>query len=68
MKNEILKKHKLHQKAKKARTKEDWEIFKEHRNKVTTMLREAKLEYIGAHPEEVFINIQTLIFYLHFLS
>lgn len=53
MKNEILKKHKLHQKAKKARTKEDWEIFKEHRNKVTTMLREAKLEYIGAHPEEV---------------
>ncbi|KAB7503362.1 hypothetical protein Anas_07264 [Armadillidium nasatum] len=56
IKNEILKKHKLHQKAKKARSKKEWnelwEAFKEHRNKVTTMLREAKLEYIGAHPDE----------------
>lgn len=53
MKNEIIKKHKLHQKAKKTKSKEDWDEFKEQRNKVTTMLREAKLEYIGAHPEEV---------------
>lgn len=52
MKNEIMKKHKLHQKAKKTKSKEDWDEFKEQRNKVTTMLREAKLEYIGAHPEE----------------
>lgn len=52
MKNEIMKKHKLHQKAKKTKSKEDWDGFKEQRNKVTTMLREAKLEYIGAHPEE----------------
>lgn len=52
MKNEIMKKHKLHQKAKKTKNKDDWDAFKEQRNKVTTMLREAKLEYIGAHPEE----------------
>lgn len=52
MKNEIMKKHKLHQKAKKSKLREDLDIFKEQRNKVTTMLREAKLEYIGAHPEE----------------
>lgn len=52
MKNEIMKKHKLHQKAKKTKSKDDWDAFKEQRNKVTTMLREAKLEYIGAHPEE----------------
>ncbi|XP_076057664.1 uncharacterized protein LOC143035058 isoform X2 [Oratosquilla oratoria] len=52
MKNEIMKKHKLHQKAKKSKSKEDWDAFKEQRNKVTTMIREAKLEYIGAHPEE----------------
>jgi len=52
MKNEIMKKHKLHQKAKKSKLREDWDAFKEQRNKVTTMLREAKLEYIGAHPEE----------------
>nr|XP_045605860.1 pre-mRNA 3' end processing protein WDR33-like [Procambarus clarkii] len=52
MKNEIMKKHKLHQKAKKTKSKADWDEFKEQRNKVTTMLREAKLEYIGAHPEE----------------
>lgn len=53
MKNEIIKKHKLHQKAKKSNEENDWKEFKEQKTRVATMIREAKLEYIGSHPEEV---------------
>lgn len=52
MKNEIIKKHKLHQKAKKSNEENDWKEFKEQKTRVATMIREAKLEYIGSHPEE----------------
>jgi hypothetical protein len=53
MKNEIMKKHKLYQKAKKSNEENDWKEFKEQKSRVATMIREAKLEYIGSHPEEV---------------
>lgn len=53
MKNEIMKKHKLYQKAKKSNDESDWKEFKEQKTRVATMIREAKLEYIGNHPEEV---------------
>ncbi|XP_021927267.1 nuclear fragile X mental retardation-interacting protein 1 [Zootermopsis nevadensis] len=52
MKNEIMKKHKLYQKAKKSNDESDWKEFKEQKTRVATMIREAKLEYIGNHPEE----------------
>jgi predicted secreted protein len=53
MKNEIMKKHKLYQKAKKSNEENDWKEFKDQKTRVATMIREAKLEYIGNHPEEV---------------
>lgn len=53
MKNEIMKKHKLYQKAKKSNEENEWKEFKEQKARVATMIREAKLEYIGSHPEEV---------------
>lgn len=48
-----MKKHKLYQKAKKSNEENDWKEFKEQKTRVATMIREAKLEYIGSHPEEV---------------
>lgn len=53
MKNEIQKKHRLYQKAKQSNAQTDWDEFKEQRNRVAVMIKEAKLEYIGSHPEEV---------------
>lgn len=58
MRNEIRKKHRLYQKFKRTHNPSDHTDFKEQRNKVNTMLREAKLEYIGAHPDEVKIGQQ----------
>nr|CAD7434018.1 unnamed protein product [Timema monikensis] len=52
IKNEIMKKHKLYQKAKKSNEETDWNEFKEQKNKVVTMISSSKLEYIGNHPEE----------------
>lgn len=52
MKNEIMKKHKLYTKAKASNDENDWKEFKEQKARVATMIREAKLEYIGSHPEE----------------
>lgn len=50
---EILKKHKLHAEARASKDVKDWEAFKEQKKKVAVMVNEAKLEYIGSHPEEV---------------
>ncbi|KAJ9589880.1 hypothetical protein L9F63_016998 [Diploptera punctata] len=52
MKNEIMKKHKLYQKAKKSNAENDWKEFKDQKTRVAIMIREAKIEYIGSHPEE----------------
>nr|CAD7408395.1 unnamed protein product [Timema cristinae] len=56
IKNEIMKKHKLYQKAKKSNEETDWNEFKEQKNKVVTMVSSSKLEYIGNHPEEALHN------------
>ena len=50
---EIVKKHKLHAEARTSKDVKDWEAFKEQKKKVAVMVNEAKLEYIGSHPEEV---------------
>ena len=50
---EIEKKHAMHSASRKSGNPDDFEAFKLQRNKVTNMLRAAKLEYIGMHPEEV---------------
>ncbi|KAK3933342.1 Nuclear fragile X mental retardation-interacting protein 1 [Frankliniella fusca] len=50
---EIVKKHKLHAEARASKDVKDWEAFKEQKKKVAVMVNEAKLEYIGSHPEEV---------------
>lgn len=50
---EIVKKHKLHADARASKDVKDWEAFKEQKKKVAVMVNEAKLEYIGSHPEEV---------------
>lgn len=53
IRNEIQKKNKLYSKAKKSKISADWEEFKDMRNKVTKMIREAKSEYVANHPEQV---------------
>lgn len=51
LKNEIFKKHKYHQRARKTKKPDAWDSFREQRNKVTAMLREAKLTHEGKDPE-----------------
>ncbi|XP_037090101.1 DNA-binding protein K10-like [Pollicipes pollicipes] len=49
---EIKKKHEMHSKSRESKDASDFEAFKEQRNKVSAMLRAAKMEYIGLHDED----------------
>ncbi|XP_077282847.1 FMR1-interacting protein NUFIP1 isoform X2 [Temnothorax americanus] len=49
---EIQRKNKLYAKAKKNKDAVEWEEFKDLRNKVTRMIRDAKNEYLAKHPEQ----------------
>ena len=53
LRDEIQKKYELHAASRKSEDPKDFEAFKEQRNKVTSMLRAAKMEYIGLHEEQV---------------
>lgn len=53
IRNEIQRKNKLYAKAKKNKDAVEWEEFKDLRNKVTRMIRDAKNEYLAKHPEQV---------------
>lgn len=52
IRSEIQKKNKLYAKAKKNKVAKEWEEFKDLRNKVTRMIRDAKNEYLAKHPEQ----------------
>ncbi|XP_031840145.1 FMR1-interacting protein NUFIP1 [Nomia melanderi] len=52
IRSEIQKKNKLYAKAKKNKDAKEWEEFKDLRNKVTRMIREAKNDYLAKHPEQ----------------
>ncbi|XP_032671754.1 DNA-binding protein K10-like isoform X2 [Odontomachus brunneus] len=52
---EIQKKNKLYAKAKKNRNAAEWDEFKDLRNKVTRMIRDAKNEYLAKHPEQAYL-------------
>ncbi|XP_014217499.1 nuclear fragile X mental retardation-interacting protein 1 [Copidosoma floridanum] len=52
IRSEIQKKNKLYAKAKKNKNAKEWEEFKDLRNKVTRMIRDAKNEYLAKHPEQ----------------
>ncbi|XP_076179146.1 FMR1-interacting protein NUFIP1 isoform X2 [Ptiloglossa arizonensis] len=52
IRNEIQKKNKLYAKAKKNKDAKEWEEFKDLRNKVTRMIRDAKNDYLAKHPEQ----------------
>lgn len=53
IRSEIQKKNKLYAKAKKSQDAVEWKEFKDLRNKVTRMIRDAKNEYLLEHPEQV---------------
>ncbi|XP_012541538.1 nuclear fragile X mental retardation-interacting protein 1 isoform X1 [Monomorium pharaonis] len=57
IRNEIQKKNKLYAKAKKNKAAVEWEEFKDLRNKVTRMIREAKNEYLAKHPEQAHLYL-----------
>ncbi|XP_025156017.1 uncharacterized protein LOC105181719 [Harpegnathos saltator] len=50
IRTEIQKKNKLYAKAKKNKDAVEWDEFKDLRNKVTRMIRDAKNEYLAKHP------------------
>ncbi|KAL6258607.1 hypothetical protein P5V15_010561 [Pogonomyrmex californicus] len=52
IRNEIQRKNKLYAKAKKNKDAGEWKEFKDLRNKVTRMIRDAKNEYLAKHPEQ----------------
>ncbi|XP_011883131.1 PREDICTED: nuclear fragile X mental retardation-interacting protein 1 [Vollenhovia emeryi] len=52
IRNEIQRKNKLYAKAKKNKEAVEWEEFKDIRNRVTRMIRDAKNEYLAKHPEQ----------------
>ncbi|XP_046430118.1 nuclear fragile X mental retardation-interacting protein 1-like [Neodiprion fabricii] len=52
IRSEIQKKNKLYAKAKKNKDAMEWEEFKDLRNKVTRMIRDAKTEYLAKNPEQ----------------
>lgn len=64
IRNEIQRKNKLYAKAKKNKDAVEWEEFKDLRNKVTRMIRDAKNEYLTKHPEQVsfFVSVMSKIF------
>lgn len=78
IRSEIQKKNKLYAKAKKNKDAVEWEEFKDLRNKVTRMIRDAKNEYLTKHPEQVyfaffvhttnlFFSYSFLVYFSHFL-
>lgn len=68
IRTEIQKKNKLYTKARKSKDAKEWESFKDLRNKVTRMIRDAKNEYIEKHPEnKVFYKLLKLFFKLFFI-
>lgn len=52
IRSEIQKKNRLYAKAKKNKNTIEWEEFKDLRNKVTRLIRDAKNEYLAKHPEQ----------------
>ncbi|XP_053995760.1 FMR1-interacting protein NUFIP1-like isoform X1 [Hylaeus anthracinus] len=52
IRSEIQKKNKFYAKAKKNKDAKEWEEFKDLRNKVTRMIRDAKNDYLAKHPEQ----------------
>lgn len=64
IRNEIQRKNKLYAKAKKNKDAVEWEEFKDLRNKVTRMIRDAKNEYLAKHPEQVsfFVSVMSKVF------
>uniref|UniRef100_A0A0C9S023 Fs(1)K10 protein n=1 Tax=Fopius arisanus TaxID=64838 RepID=A0A0C9S023_9HYME len=52
IRSEIQKKNKLYAKSKKNKDAKEWEEFKDLRNKVTRMIRDAKNEYLAKHPDQ----------------
>ncbi|XP_031365409.1 putative uncharacterized protein DDB_G0274405 isoform X1 [Apis dorsata] len=60
IRSEIQKKNKLYAKAKKNKDAKEWEEFKDLRNKVTRMIRDAKNDYLAKHPEQAhfYLNIE----------
>ncbi|XP_043271031.1 uncharacterized protein [Venturia canescens] len=52
IRNEIQKKNKLYAKGRKNKDAKEWEEFKDLRNKVTRMIRDAKNEYLAKNPEQ----------------
>ncbi|XP_015178285.1 PREDICTED: nuclear fragile X mental retardation-interacting protein 1-like isoform X2 [Polistes dominula] len=61
IRSEIQKKNKLYAKAKKNKDAKEWGEFKDIRNKVTRMIRDAKNDYLAKHPEQAHIerNMET---------
>lgn len=57
IRNEIQKKNKLYAKASKNKDGKEWEEFKDMRNKVTRLIRDAKNEYNSKNPTKVSHNI-----------
>lgn len=57
IRSEIQKKNKLYAKAKKNKDAKEWEEFKDLRNKVTRMIRDAKNDYLAKHPEQVSFHL-----------
>lgn len=57
IRNEIQKKNKLYVRAKKSKSAAEWDEFKDIRNKVTRMIRDAKNEFLSKHPEQVFFSL-----------
>lgn len=55
IRREIQKKTRLYLRAKKYQNKNtvEWQEFRDTRNKVTRMIRDAKNEYLAKHPEQV---------------
>ncbi|XP_050457229.1 FMR1-interacting protein NUFIP1 isoform X1 [Cataglyphis hispanica] len=55
IRHEIQKKTRLYLRAKKYQNKNtvEWQEFRDTRNKVTRMIRDAKNEYFAKHPEQV---------------
>lgn len=53
IRSEIQKKNKLYAKAKKNKDAKEWDEFKDLRNKVTRMIRDAKNEYFTKNPDQV---------------
>ncbi|CAD6224096.1 GSCOCG00005479001-RA-CDS [Cotesia congregata] len=52
IRGEVQRKNKLYAKAKKNKDAKEWEEFKDLRNKVTRMIKDAKNEYLAKNPDQ----------------